>query len=342
MKNWFITHFSFSRKEIQGIAFLTFALGIVWSLPFIYKLIGTKEVDPKFESRKQEIISFVQQNSGNEGFTSQEVEVPVPREKPEYFPFDPNTLSEEEGQRLGLSAAQIRMIHNYRNKGGRFYDKADLARIYAITEEDYKRLSPYVQIKNQQKTRRSGKGNNPPKNIHSGYPLETSDLNAASGKPPLVKKPEKQIMINLNTTDSIELLDLYGIGPSFASRMIKYRDLLGGYHSKDQLLEVYGMDEERYAGFHGDVFVNPDEVQKIEINIIGYRELLKHPYITPRQANAIVQYRIQHGNYNEANDLLKIEILNEDFLRKIVPYLSLDNVESDHEDNGKEASHGNP
>lgn len=315
MKNWFLTNFSFSRKEIQGIAFLTGIIVILWLLPTAYRLIDTKEVDAEFAMRKREIVNFVEQNRPKDKgeWISDSVFSSI---VPEYFTFDPNILSTEEGKRLGLTDVQIRMIHNYREKGGRFYQKEDFAKIYAINEEDYQRLAPYIQIA-------SGK-------FSSTINTQTKDQDAQhrydTGRVhhnrTFLEKPPKNLTINLNTTDSIELLDLYGIGPAFAARIIKYRDLLGGYYNKEQLLEVYGMDDERYVGFERNVFVDSTQVQKIPINTIGYRELLKHPYVTPRQANTIVQYRIQHGHYQNATDLLEIEILDEDFLRKIAPYLS--------------------
>lgn len=318
MKNWFLANFSFSRKEIQGIAFLTCIIAVVWLIPMAYGLLATKETDAEFASRKQEIISFIELNRRDSATTSRSaVSSPIVIE-PEYFIFDPNTLSADQGKQLGLSEAQIRMIHNYKNSGGRFYKKEDFAKIYAITEDDYQRLAPYIRIPSDESKinlKTQSRDDGPPQGQDSNVTRHTNTF---------VKKPQKEVMINLNTTDSIELLDLYGIGPAFAARIIKYRDLLGGYYSKDQLLEVYGMDTIRVNGFEKNVFIDSTQVQKIMINTIGYRKLLRHPYITARQANTIVQYRLQHGNYQEAADLLKIEILNEDFLRKIAPYLSFE------------------
>lgn len=337
MKNWFFTNFSFSRKELQGIAFLTGIIIFVWLLPMAYRLVAANEADGDFAARKKDIINFVKQNRPTGNDDSSVSDSAPSSVSPEYFIFDPNTLSTEEGKRLGLSDAQNRMIQNYLKKGGRFYQKKDFAKIYAITKEDYERLSPYIQIPSVGQT-------TPSKSLAKyGASRQGRDTNYMHNKHTFVKKEQKSVMINLNTTDSIELLDLYGIGPAFAARIIKYRDLLGGYYNKEQLLEVYGMDTERYQGFERNVFADSTQVKRIPINIIGYRELLKHPYITPRQANTVVQYRTQHGHYREAANLLEIEILNEDFLRKIEPYLSFElEDEANHADNRREATHNDP
>src|SRR5690606_21708752 len=146
---------------------------------------------------------------------------------------------------------------------------------------------------------------------------------ASNKKEWTTKKPVERIFIELNKTDSIELQQLRGIGPVFASRIVRFRDLLGGFYDKSQLLQVYGMDEERYLAIKDFVHADKALVQKININAADYQSLVKHPFVSPKQANVIVQYRIQHGNYTDTADLLKIATLDEEFLRKIAPYLTV-------------------
>src|SRR3569833_3197280 len=61
------------------------------------------------------------------------------------------------------------------------------------------------------------------------------------------KKAASNVVIELNSADSAKLTELKGIGPSFARRIINYRNRLGGFINKEQLKEVYGMDDDRYA-----------------------------------------------------------------------------------------------
>lgn len=139
------------------------------------------------------------------------------------------------------------------------------------------------------------------------------------------ERPVERLFIELNRTDSIELQQLRGIGPVFASRIVRFRDLLGGFYDKSQLLQVYGMDEVRYSAIMEFVHVDKALIKKININTADYQTLVKHPFISPKQANVVVQYRTQHGNYANTDDLLKIATLDEDFLRKIAPYLTVSN-----------------
>ena len=60
------------------------------------------------------------------------------------FPFNPNTITEEEWLQIGLTDRQVRSIMNYKAKGGRFYSKSDVEKLYAISEEEYAQLEPFI------------------------------------------------------------------------------------------------------------------------------------------------------------------------------------------------------
>lgn len=62
------------------------------------------------------------------------------------FPFDPNTASFKELTSLGLSKKVANTLINFRKKGGKFYKKTDLKKVYGLDEEDYDRLEGYIKI----------------------------------------------------------------------------------------------------------------------------------------------------------------------------------------------------
>ena len=64
----------------------------------------------------------------------------------ESFPFDPNTISLEDLQRLGFSQRQAQSIINYRNSGGRFRRKEDFAKSYVVDDSVFQRLEPFIEI----------------------------------------------------------------------------------------------------------------------------------------------------------------------------------------------------
>lgn len=224
--------------------------------------------------------------------------------KPVYYEFDPNGLSDQHWLKLGLSIKQIRVIRNYELKGGRFFKKEDLKRIYSISPEQYKLLEPYIRISNTTSPKDSG-------SFETNY------------KPAGIPLRNVATIIELNSADSIELESVRGIGPAFASRIIRFRKRLGGFYRKEQLLEVYGMDSVKYNQLKDLIKVNAGLIRKINLNTFTFDEIRKHPYLTYKQINAILQYRSQHGLFKSIEDLMKIAILNEEIIRKIEPYIVL-------------------
>lgn len=138
-----------------------------------------------------------------------------------------------------------------------------------------------------------------------------------SKKKPLTQKS----LLDINKADSAAFLSLYGIGPVFAGRIIKYRSLLGGFHNCDQLLEVYGMDTLRYQGFRKSVFVDTIGIVRLNINTCGFKELLKHPYLDYDAVKLLVQYRDRIGPISSPSKIWKDSILPENVQAKLMPYL---------------------
>src|SRR5690554_4276453 len=285
MRIWLEKYFGFTQKEIRGLCVLIFLIGILLAFPAAHSRIKTPNEEKISVIDKKEIQEFLSsiQSSGSRDF-----DFPISEAVTlEYFEFNPNELSISEGTRLGLTERQVRMIQNYVAKGGSFSKKEDFKKIYAIGDEDYERLFPYISIPR----------------VESNYSTPSEGFTQNSLKIERIETKERlaKLSIELNTTDSIALQSLRGIGPVFASRIIRFRDNLGGFHDVSQLLSVYGMDEERFLGIRDYVTVDTMLVKKININKAEYDQLRKHSLISSAQANAIVQYRAQHGNYVTIN-----------------------------------------
>ncbi|WP_439481001.1 ComEA family DNA-binding protein [Algoriphagus formosus] len=128
--------------------------------------------------------------------------------------------------------------------------------------------------------------------------------------------------IPFSEADSITLQVVPGVGPTLAARIIKYEVSMGGFFSKDQLKDIYGVQPEvadriwEYFEFDGEIR------NRLAINDAAVEDLAKHPYISYGQAKVIIAYRNQHGNYEQADDLLKIRIFDPEWIQKIAPYLT--------------------
>ena len=127
--------------------------------------------------------------------------------------------------------------------------------------------------------------------------------------------------VDINKADSAAFTRVHGIGPSFARRIVAYRQKLGGFVNKEQLKGVYGLDAEKYRDIADEVRIDNYSIKRLSINTITFDELRRFPYLSYKQANAIIQYREQHGNYHSLNDMRDIALLNNELLRKIAPYI---------------------
>jgi len=258
---------------------------LILAAPYMYQLIhkdkaiNLKDFD-KDVALLQQAKDVYPASSGTENLSDDKLP------DPKMFSFDPNNLPDEQWKLLGLSEKQVSIIKHFEAKGGHFYKKEDLQKIYGITADDYNRLEPYI-------------------NLTAG-----AYTKAAPG-----------VIIEINSADSAKLTQVRGIGPAFAQRIIEYRTRLGGFLNKEQLKEVYGIDTAKFAQIKNEVSINPAHITKIKINEVDFEGLRKFPYFTNKQTNAVIQYRKQHGDYHSIGDMKNIVILDEDILRKIEPYI---------------------
>lgn len=142
-------------------------------------------------------------------------------------------------------------------------------------------------------------------------------------KSALDKQLENIQRIPFSEADSIILQIVPGIGPGNAGRIIKYRENLGGFQSTSQLMEVYGMKPETIELMWEFFEFTPAIFRKINLNQGTIEEISSHPYVTYGEAKVLVAYRTQHGAYKSIDDLMKIRIFKEEWIRKLAPYLDL-------------------
>ncbi len=133
---------------------------------------------------------------------------------------------------------------------------------------------------------------------------------------------KKPLVFELNSADSLDLVQLYNIGPTIARHILKYRSLLGGYYCKEQLHEVYGIDSTRYADIAPHLTVNSALVTRLDLNTATIDQLKRHPYLDYYQAKAIVRMREEKGAFNQVSDILNIPIIDTETFKHIEPYLT--------------------
>jgi competence protein ComEA len=355
MKEDWKEYVSFSRKERNGVVVLLILVVLISVLPYFIPApkvvtdeIVTREWQSKLASWKMvKKRTTATRDSNKDAAQDLTEDPPSPGSikdddlqpaseasgfytdaKPlSLFSFDPNRLAAHDWQRLGIPDKVIRTILNYLSKGGRFRKPEDIARIYGMQEKDVKRLMPYVRIPDQSRPPHSWKGamdrQRPHSNIGSQPSLSGKETYSHPDRVitvPGIRRKKFQY-IDINTADTSAWMNFPGIGSRLAFRIVQYREKLGGFHSPDQVSETWALPDSTFQKIRPWLQCSSGIFRKIRINTAGMEELRQHPYLRWQLANAIVQFREQHGLFHSATDLQKIILMTPLLISKIAPYL---------------------
>ena len=220
----------------------------------------------------------------------------------ELFPFDPNTVLKDELIRLGMTEKQASVVLNYRDRGGKFRDKDDFRKIYSVSDQFFTKVEEYIVI------------HLPENHYESPDNRLTHTLNnsASDETHQNIEKQHREVdfLLELNGADSADLVKLKGIGPYYASKILRYRDRLGGFIHPGQLTEISGIDSARYLMFAGNVIVDSSKVEKRDLATATYSQLSSNPYIGSYIARAIIRYAERNeGQKISITDLLAKNII---------------------------------
>jgi competence protein ComEA len=293
-------YFSFSKKERTGIIALLSLIVFFLLLPLAFPLFiqqkqysdVLKELPVHITIKKDSIRSVYEDDHTYHDYNK-------PIEKPiSMFYFDPNTLDKTGWEKLGIRDKTIATIQNYLSKGGKFYKPDDIKKIWGLHDDDVQRLLPYVQI-------------------------QSAVVSQSSKYIPYEKKKAAPSFIDINTADTTAFIALPGIGSKLANRIVEFRNKLGGFYKIDQIAETYALPDSTFQLIRPRLQLNDPTVKQININTATLDELKVHPYIRYYIANAIIQYRNQHGSFSSIDDLKKILLITDDAFTKMKPYLKI-------------------
>jgi DNA uptake protein ComE-like DNA-binding protein len=248
-----------------------------------------------------QLVEIRQQLAEHEKKSSVKVRTPA-QEAPGYgglnlFAFDPNTISEDSLEMMGIPTKIIRNLMKYRQVGGRIAEPGAIAKIYGMDSLLTELLIPYIHIE----------------------PIVDEQKVAATPSTDFVEE-----LIELNSADTIALRAIRGVGISYSRRIFQYRELLGGFYSMEQLWEVYGMDSARFIAISESCTLHVEDLRKIPLNSAGFRDLISHPYINKADTYAILQFRDFNDSIDDPEQLLENQILEPERFRKARAYLSTD------------------
>lgn len=315
---WIKEYFSFTKKErnatlLLGLVALLFSL-LPTMFPFLVKDEPELTADTVLQQQLAALaVKATDTQSESDSYSDAALYQPKESQFEKYrrekfngtlFYFDPNTATADEWKKLGVREKTIGTILKYRSKGGKFFKPEDLKRIYGLRPDEVERLLPFVTIERKEKAAQIFDN----KTTESGFKNERKEFAAA--------------VIDINGSDTGEWKKLNGIGSGYAKRIVNFRNKLGGFVSVEQVSETYGLPDSVFQKIKAQLKSNTFNVRKLNINNSTTEELKAHPYIGYSVANAIVQYRKEHGNFSSVTDLQKIGAIDDKLYRKISPYLT--------------------
>ena len=315
-------YFAFNQTEIKGFMFMIFLIVVLIISVFIFDFLPDnpqtfKTIDPK---RVEELMAKIEvkESDKKEAFQDrytnkyEKYDSDNSPSKPiKLAPFNPNQASQTQLEELGIASWMAKRIINYRTKGGQFRKKEDLQRIYDFPTDLYTKLEPYITL--------------PEKSVNGGFtPFPKTEISPESKTSVTFSNNEsfKPVAFDLNRADTNDLKKLKGIGSKLSARIIKYRDMVGGFYSENQVKEVFGLDSTVVDEILKFATIKNPSLKKIKINEVTAEEF-KHFYIRPYVAKSVIAYRQQHGNFTSKKDFESIKLLDAKTLDKLFPYLEL-------------------
>lgn len=295
-KEWF----AFSRSERQGIWILIFIVVCAVVVAKLYPEPATTAADSDLVAEANRINAMIEEDSSYSYLEAFKPTNESPSVALSLFSFDPNAVTKDQLQRMGIPETAIKSLLGYRNKGGVFRKPEDIQKLYGITPELSSKLIPFLIIPDSLK----------PKDYIAKFANKHDTLLYANRFP-----------VEINGADSISLLLLKGVGPTLAHKIIAYRRRLGGFYHSDQLLDIYGLRVETILQMKDQFVIDSTKVVRWSVNTLSPDSMAKHPYLSKYQANAIGFYRGKVGAIRSLDELVRNRIIPPEVAQKLRPYV---------------------
>lgn len=215
------------------------------------------------------------------------------KEKFSYEKFDPNITDLEGWQKLGFSEKQAQVIVNYRDRNlkGSFKNLDEIARCFVISEEKFEELKPYIVLNpdNLKKNALQKTGN-------ASFVSNSKSENAPEAKTDFAKTDLNQITFK-------QLLE-FGFDEKSAGMILNYRKKLGGFVTRQQIVDTYDIDKELAQKLVAVARLDHSKVPKYTLVSAPEEWLKTHPYFK-YSADKIIYYRISYPDDKKIWKFLK-------------------------------------
>ena len=282
------SYFQFTKSQRSGIIFLVLLCLMFQSSYFLIDFKSTTN-DSK---EKQEWLAFQTEIDSLKQIKRDYI--------PKIYPFNPNFITDFKGQKLGMSVAEIDRLLAFRKTNKYVNTPEDFQKVTKISDSLLNTMVPYFKFPDWVTNK---------KEFKSKYKS-------------FENKKEKIVILDINQATKEDLIKVYGIGPALSDRILKLKDLLGGFVSMEQMNDIWGLSPEVVENLNKNFKVSVlPKVNKVDINNASIKELMLFPYFKYALAKAIVTYRSMNGDFKNNADLTKINGFPNEKLNVISLYL---------------------
>jgi len=273
------SHFQFSKQQRSGIFLL---LLIILFVQGFYHFVLPKllDTDHDFASNDANVSALIKQIDSLKA-------IQLEKRKPKIYPFNPNFITDYKGYTLGLSNQEIDRLLAFRKQDKWINSVKQFQEVTMVSDSVLDKISPYFKF---------------PDWVTNPNPKQT---NFKTGYSKTVKTEAQKL--DLNSATAIQLQKVYGVGPSYSERIIKFRNKINGFHSFIELQQVYGLTPEVIQNIKADFTIKtPRAITKIALNTATKEQLVTIKYIDYEIAHNIIEERTLRDGFKSIDELTKV------------------------------------
>ena len=272
MTNSWEAYFIFSEKERKGII----VLGVVLTLSILFSMLV-----PHKNVSAEKVLS--------------------PNVTPtlHLFTFNPNTIDSIHAIGLGIPVKQVNTLIHYRNKGGRFYKKEDILKLYGLDPLIAYRLIPFIELSTNNNLHQWGSDENGYKangrsSEYGGkkYRYEKFEGGRSS---PWLKMKNKDWWIDINEADENEWYDKTKLPMNIVHQIMNYKNYLGGFTHPSQIKKVYGLADTSFQTLRAHLVVQKNFIPLRNSSNMNFAQWKSLGIFEDQQIFEILKLRKQQG-----------------------------------------------
>ena len=279
--------FDFTRAQRVGILVLC---GLIIALQTIYYTVNFQSNDN--EKMVKEVWLPIQNQTDSSSTKS--------TYKKKIYPFNPNFITDFKGYQLGMSTAEIDRLLAFRQQKKFVNSAKEFQEVTKVSDSLLKVISTNFKFPDWVNNK------------------SNAALNYKNGT---FEKKGKLPILDINQATKEDLMKVNGIGNALSERILKQKEVFGGFVSMEQMSDIWGLSPEVIEKLQTNFVVkNIPNINKIAINKASLKELSQFYYFKYPLVKAIVTYRSMNGMI-KIEDLSKINGFPLEKIKIIALYL---------------------